>query len=55
MVGLNEMSANSPKQRTQRQFRYVNMNTVEFAVPLDTVDENSQIEYLGGGSFGNVV
>uniref|UniRef100_A0A8R1TS87 mitogen-activated protein kinase n=1 Tax=Onchocerca volvulus TaxID=6282 RepID=A0A8R1TS87_ONCVO len=42
-------------QKSPRQFRYFNMQTVEFAVPSDSIDEISTVEYLGGGSFGNVI
>ncbi|VDO16873.1 unnamed protein product [Brugia timori] len=45
----------APSQRTTRQFRYFSMQTVEFAVPSDSTDELSTVEYLGGGSFGNVI
>lgn len=38
-----------------RQFRYFNMQTVEFAVPLESTDAQTHAEYLGGGSFGNVI
>uniref|UniRef100_A0A915PKV0 mitogen-activated protein kinase n=1 Tax=Setaria digitata TaxID=48799 RepID=A0A915PKV0_9BILA len=41
--------------RPARQFRYYSMQTVEFAVPADSTDELSTVEYLGGGSFGNVI
>uniref|UniRef100_A0A9J2P3C0 Protein kinase domain-containing protein n=1 Tax=Ascaris lumbricoides TaxID=6252 RepID=A0A9J2P3C0_ASCLU len=38
-----------------RQYRFLNMHTVEFAVPTDAADDLSRVEYLGGGSFGNVI
>lgn len=41
--------------RPTRQFRCFSMNTVEFAIPSDSADELSRVEYLGGGSFGNVM
>uniref|UniRef100_A0A1I8E9J7 Mitogen-activated protein kinase n=1 Tax=Wuchereria bancrofti TaxID=6293 RepID=A0A1I8E9J7_WUCBA len=57
---INDGSKNSSQflassQRTTRQFRYFSMQTVEFAVPSDSTDELSTVEYLGGGSFGNVI
>lgn len=39
-----------------RPCRVLRRNTVEFAVPVDAVNGDlSDIEYLGGGSFGNVI